>query len=125
MKFELSQAARDDMRITASWMRFYAIILLVASVFSVLGGLSLLGKSSQFFNVTLVVGVLVILAIILSLMAFYLLGYSTQLINISESGNVNQLESGFAKYKTFFVIWGIFTVLSVIVTLYTLFPLFN
>lgn len=118
----MQQGTRDELRKTGGWIRFYAVLLFIGALFFLFYGFMLMRNSSMYYNTATIGAILLVLGFVFGLMGYFLIVYSSKLIETAQTANLKTLETGFEKYKTFFLIWGLFVILSAIFSLISMVP---
>lgn len=107
----ISQAAIKAMKGTAPWMKFIAITFFVLSLFMVIGSFGAIFISFKIGLLYLAITGIMIYTNVL------LLGMGNSLGSYSSSPSGEFLDQFFKKCKTYFMIWGIFLIIYIVLIL--------
>lgn len=107
----LSQKAINSMRAVAPWMKFIAITFFVLSILPVIATFAALFVSPAMGLIYLIItGVLIYTNVLL-------LGMGTNLSNYAVSPNSESIERFFRNCKIYFMIWGVFLIIYIVLIL--------
>ncbi len=107
----VSEIAVKAMRGAAPWMKFISITFFVLSLFMVIASFAMLMASTTAGLIYLAVTAVMIYANVL------LLGMGNSLSSFAASPTTEFLDQFFKKCKTYFMIWGIFLIVYIVLIL--------
>jgi len=115
MENNLSEVSKHAMRKGAAWMKFYAITMLIFSVVGLIFSFYIIGIAIEQARIA---GLLLMIMCSFFIWAHaMLIQYSIHLSG-STRGNQSILEKAFAKQKIYYIVIGVFSILSMLYNLY-------
>jgi hypothetical protein len=117
MSSSLSPSTRSDMKSAAGWIKFVGVcFIILAALFLIIGLMN--ASVGGGGGVGMLILLLLALGSALGAMGYLLILYSNNLSESAEQASLKPLDNGMSRLKSYFIIWGILTILGACVNLY-------